>query len=214
MRTEDPAMAAGDSVVPARRHVVSEDPTGRIAGRFARVEPRRRSGRSVLGLPTGPAAQELLDHRNRRPGPRREAVSGATGTDGEPGTPGEERGCGQAGLSAVRGSIGRIIALPLAHACRLPVGVGSDGVVRGAVEVDGRLDGTGLGVGVGEGRYAVDLRAGETVVVSGAEGGGSVGVPAADRVRAVRPGAAVSGWACVGVWAVFAFLIVRTSLFD
>jgi hypothetical protein len=36
---------------------------GRIAGRFVRVEPRRRARAFVLGLLSGAAAQELLDDR-------------------------------------------------------------------------------------------------------------------------------------------------------
>ncbi|GGV29380.1 hypothetical protein GCM10010260_82350 [Streptomyces filipinensis] len=43
-------MAAGHSVDPARRQEAFEGLMSRIAGRFARVEPRRRVGRLVLGL--------------------------------------------------------------------------------------------------------------------------------------------------------------------
>ncbi|BDM70190.1 hypothetical protein HEK616_36770 [Streptomyces nigrescens] len=43
-------MAAGHSVDPARWQEAFEDLMAQIAGRFARVEPRRRVGRLVLGL--------------------------------------------------------------------------------------------------------------------------------------------------------------------
>ncbi|MEU8717916.1 hypothetical protein [Streptomyces sp. NPDC048663] len=48
---------------------------------------------------------------------------GLTGTNGEPMTPREERGFGQASLSTVRGPIWRITPLPLAPAGRLPIAV-------------------------------------------------------------------------------------------
>jgi len=44
---EDPAE---DSAVPARHQAVLEALVGRIAGRFARVEPRCRARQLVLGL--------------------------------------------------------------------------------------------------------------------------------------------------------------------
>jgi SRSO17 transposase len=47
---EDQAVAAGHSVVPARWQTLFEGLMGRIAGRFARVEPRRRARKMVLGL--------------------------------------------------------------------------------------------------------------------------------------------------------------------
>ncbi|GAA3685896.1 IS701 family transposase [Streptomyces iranensis] len=43
-------MAAGHRIDPVRWREAFEVATGRIAGRFARVEPRRRAGRLVLGL--------------------------------------------------------------------------------------------------------------------------------------------------------------------
>ena len=43
-------MAAGHSVNRARWQDVFDDLMGRIAGRFTRVEPRRRAGAFVLGL--------------------------------------------------------------------------------------------------------------------------------------------------------------------
>ncbi|MGW1364922.1 IS701 family transposase [Streptomyces chartreusis] len=43
-------MAAGHSIDPTRWRASFEALIGRIAGRFARVEPRRRAGRLVLGL--------------------------------------------------------------------------------------------------------------------------------------------------------------------
>jgi len=47
---DDPAVAAGESVDPARWQVMFEELMGRIAGRFARVEPRRRVRQFVVGL--------------------------------------------------------------------------------------------------------------------------------------------------------------------
>ncbi|MFF9489813.1 IS701 family transposase, partial [Streptomyces sp. NPDC014676] len=43
-------MAAGHSVDPGRWREAFEGAMGRVAGRFARVEPRLRAGRLVLGL--------------------------------------------------------------------------------------------------------------------------------------------------------------------
>nr|WP_280881894.1 transposase [Streptomyces pseudovenezuelae] len=43
-------MAAGHSVDPARRQEAFEGPMSRIAGRFTRVESRRRARKLVLGL--------------------------------------------------------------------------------------------------------------------------------------------------------------------
>jgi hypothetical protein len=50
VKTEDHAVAAGHSVDPARWQEAFECLMGRIAGRFKRVEPRRRVRRLVLGL--------------------------------------------------------------------------------------------------------------------------------------------------------------------
>jgi hypothetical protein len=51
VKTEDQTVAAGFSVDPARWREAFEVAMGRIAGRFARVEPRWRAKRLVLGLP-------------------------------------------------------------------------------------------------------------------------------------------------------------------
>jgi hypothetical protein len=48
-----PAVAAGLSVDPARWREQFEELMGRIAGRFGRVEPRRRARAFVLGLLAG-----------------------------------------------------------------------------------------------------------------------------------------------------------------
>ena len=54
MKTHDnPAVAAELSVDPARWREQFDDLMGRIAGRFARVEPRRRARAFVLGLLSG-----------------------------------------------------------------------------------------------------------------------------------------------------------------
>ncbi|MDQ1026801.1 hypothetical protein QF035_004383 [Streptomyces umbrinus] len=50
MKTEDHAVAAGHSVDPARWQEAFEGLMSRIAGRFARVEPRRRARQLMLGL--------------------------------------------------------------------------------------------------------------------------------------------------------------------
>jgi SRSO17 transposase len=50
VKTNDHAVAAGHSVDPARWQEAFEGLMSRIAGRFTRVEPRRRAGRLVLGL--------------------------------------------------------------------------------------------------------------------------------------------------------------------
>ena len=50
---DDPAVAAEHSVDPARWQGQFDDLMGRIAGRFARVEPRRRARALVLGLLSG-----------------------------------------------------------------------------------------------------------------------------------------------------------------
>ena len=51
MRTHDDlAVAAGHSVDPAQWAGLFDELMGRIAGRFARVEPRRRARAFVLGL--------------------------------------------------------------------------------------------------------------------------------------------------------------------
>jgi hypothetical protein len=48
--TEDEAVAASHSVVPARWQAMFEGVLGRIAGRFGRVEPRLRIRQLTLGL--------------------------------------------------------------------------------------------------------------------------------------------------------------------
>src|SRR6266545_4250484 len=48
--TEDQAVAAGHSVAPARWQAGLDELLGRVAGRFGRVEPRRRAKALVLGL--------------------------------------------------------------------------------------------------------------------------------------------------------------------
>jgi hypothetical protein len=50
VKTEDHAVAASHSVDPARRQEAFEVLMSRIAGRFARVEPRRRVRDLMLGL--------------------------------------------------------------------------------------------------------------------------------------------------------------------
>jgi SRSO17 transposase len=50
---DDLAVAAGLSVDPARWQGQFDELMGRIAGRFARVEPRRRARAFVLGLLSG-----------------------------------------------------------------------------------------------------------------------------------------------------------------
>ncbi|WP_456114844.1 hypothetical protein [Streptomyces cyaneochromogenes] len=50
MKTEDHAVAAGHSVAPAGWREVFEGLMGRIASRFARVEPRRRVRQLILRL--------------------------------------------------------------------------------------------------------------------------------------------------------------------
>ena len=50
VKTNDHAVAAGHSVDPARWQEAFEGLMGRIAGRFTRVEPRRRIRKLVLGL--------------------------------------------------------------------------------------------------------------------------------------------------------------------
>ncbi|MEV5528973.1 hypothetical protein [Streptomyces prunicolor] len=46
----DETVVAGHRIDPARWRVAFEVAVGRIAGRFARYEPRLRAGRLVLGL--------------------------------------------------------------------------------------------------------------------------------------------------------------------
>ena len=48
--TEDQTVSAGHSVSPARWQAGLEELLGRVAGRFGRVEPRRRAGAFVCGL--------------------------------------------------------------------------------------------------------------------------------------------------------------------
>jgi len=48
--TEDHTVAAGHSVTPTSWQTALEELLGRVAGRFARVEPRRRARAFVLGL--------------------------------------------------------------------------------------------------------------------------------------------------------------------
>lgn len=50
VKTEDQTVAAGHSIDTARWQEAFEDLMGRIAGRFVRVEPRRRVRALVLGL--------------------------------------------------------------------------------------------------------------------------------------------------------------------
>jgi hypothetical protein len=50
VKTEDQTVAAGHSIDPGRWLEAFEVAMGRIAGRIARVEPRLRAGRLVLGL--------------------------------------------------------------------------------------------------------------------------------------------------------------------
>jgi hypothetical protein len=50
VKTNDHAVAAGHGVDPARWQEAFDGLMARIAGRFTRVEPRRRVGRLVLGL--------------------------------------------------------------------------------------------------------------------------------------------------------------------
>lgn len=50
VKTEDQTVAADHSVDPARWQEAFETLMGRIAGRFVRVEPRRRARAFVLGL--------------------------------------------------------------------------------------------------------------------------------------------------------------------
>jgi SRSO17 transposase len=50
VKTEDHAVAAGHSVNPARWQEAFEGLMSRIAGRFTRVESRRRARKLVLGL--------------------------------------------------------------------------------------------------------------------------------------------------------------------
>ncbi|RSS57271.1 hypothetical protein EF909_14830 [Streptomyces sp. WAC01280] len=50
VKTEDHEGAAGHSVNPAQWQEAFEGLTSRIAGRFTRVESRRRSRKLVLGL--------------------------------------------------------------------------------------------------------------------------------------------------------------------
>lgn len=50
MWTNNETVAAGHSIDPARWRQGFEAAMGRIAGRFARYEPRLRAGRLVLGL--------------------------------------------------------------------------------------------------------------------------------------------------------------------
>ena len=54
VKTEDLAVAAGRSVDPARWQEAFEVLMVRIAGRFARVKPRRRVRALVLGLLSSP----------------------------------------------------------------------------------------------------------------------------------------------------------------
>ncbi|MGJ5833054.1 hypothetical protein [Streptomyces ossamyceticus] len=49
MWTDEETVAAGHGIDPARWREAFEVAMGRMAGRFARVEPRLRAGRLVLG---------------------------------------------------------------------------------------------------------------------------------------------------------------------
>jgi hypothetical protein len=57
------AMTAGAELDPAGWSATFDELMGRIAGRFARVQPRRRVRAFVLGLLAELAPEELLDHR-------------------------------------------------------------------------------------------------------------------------------------------------------
>ncbi|GLY66597.1 hypothetical protein Atai01_32160 [Amycolatopsis taiwanensis] len=48
--SQDRLAAAGASIDPARWRAMFDELTGRIAGRFSRVEPRRRAEKLLLGL--------------------------------------------------------------------------------------------------------------------------------------------------------------------
>jgi hypothetical protein len=48
--TKDQTVAAGHSIDPARWQAALDELLGRIAGRFTRVEPRRRARAFVCGL--------------------------------------------------------------------------------------------------------------------------------------------------------------------
>jgi hypothetical protein len=65
VKTNDLAVAAGHGVDPARWQEAFEVLMSRIAGRFARVEPRRRVRDLVLGL--DPGAVPIDWRRERRP---------------------------------------------------------------------------------------------------------------------------------------------------
>jgi len=55
---DDPAVAAGESVDPARWQVLFDELLGRIAGLFSRVEPRRRVRAFVAGLLAEPPRKD------------------------------------------------------------------------------------------------------------------------------------------------------------
>ena len=64
MTTQDNlAVAAAASVDGGRWLAHLDELMARIAGRFGRVEPRRRARQLVLGIAVGSAAKELLDDR-------------------------------------------------------------------------------------------------------------------------------------------------------
>jgi hypothetical protein len=50
VKTNEESVAAGHSIDSDRWREAFEVVTGRIAGRFARAEPRLRAGRLVMGL--------------------------------------------------------------------------------------------------------------------------------------------------------------------
>jgi SRSO17 transposase len=73
VKAEDQAMAAGHSVDSARRQEAFEALTGRIAGRFARVEPRRQVRQLALGVLSDPPRKNCWTIAER---------AGATTSDG------------------------------------------------------------------------------------------------------------------------------------
>lgn len=66
VKTKDQPVAAGHSIDSARWQDTFEALMGRIAGRFARVEPRRRAREFVLGLLSDLPRKKLDARRARR----------------------------------------------------------------------------------------------------------------------------------------------------
>jgi hypothetical protein len=77
VKTEDHAVAAGHCLDPAQWQAAFECLMGRIAGRFKRVEPRRRVRRLVLGLLSDLPRKNCSHHRRvgRGDHPGRHAAS-------------------------------------------------------------------------------------------------------------------------------------------